>query len=74
MRHRYPVGAYVRFKDPDPEGRYSNGEPMGCLVLEQLASDLPQPQYLVLEGILDDERYHLIASEDELLDTGQRRW
>jgi hypothetical protein len=73
MRHLYPVGAILKWLDPPPEGRLSNGESMFLTVLEQLASDARHPVYLLNEGIVHNERYQVIASEPELLDTGVRR-
>ena len=66
MKHRYPIGSFVRFRNPDEEGRLTDGRPMSCRVLEHMASDSVQPMYEVQEGILCDQRYQLIASEDEL--------
>ena len=67
MKHRFAVGAFVQFRTPDEFGRRSDGSPFSCRVLEHLASDLAQPVYLVNEGCVDNARYQLIATEDELL-------
>lgn len=40
---------------------------MPCRVLEHLASDLPRPVYLLNEGNVYAECYHVIATEDELV-------
>ena len=67
MRHRFAVGDFVRFREPDEHGRLSNGQPMTCCVLEHLASAGAEPLYLVNEGCVYSECYEIIATEDEFV-------